>query len=340
MEPLISICIPTYNGAKHLRECLDSVITQTFKDFEILVVDDCSSDDTLSIAREYAERDNRIRIKQNERNLGLVNNWNHCVELASGEWVKFVFQDDYMHETCIEKLIGNVDPETSIICCRRKFCFGEDIEPRIRMCYLSLLTLDALFPNKTKISPVEFCNAVIERYNINFIGEPSNIMFRKNMFFQLGKFNPHLISLCDYEYWIRVAINRGLSYIPEALTTFRVHKLGTTALDREKRIYRMCILDPLLILHEFCFNHLYEPLRAVAAKQEPPIDLINLLAYKTREAVNLAGRSDVLGNDSSGKKMEEWDNIVRYYPNLGILSNKIFVHSKTLKQLLKILKLQ
>ena len=106
MQPIVSICIPTYNGAKYLRECLDTVLSQTFTDFEVLLVDDQSSDETLSIAQEYAAKDTRIYVKQNEQNLGLVGNWNCCIELAQGEWIKFVFQDDLIAPECLEKMLA------------------------------------------------------------------------------------------------------------------------------------------------------------------------------------------------------------------------------------------
>jgi glycosyltransferase involved in cell wall biosynthesis len=114
MKPLVSVCIPTYNGAKYLKECLDSVLAQTFTDFEVLIVDDKSSDETLSIAQEYATYDPRFRVIQNECNLGLVGNWNRCVELAQGEWIKFIFQDDLIEPACLERMLAVRKSESAI----------------------------------------------------------------------------------------------------------------------------------------------------------------------------------------------------------------------------------
>ena len=82
MAPLISICVPTYNGSPYLEPCLDAVLSQTTSDFEVLIVDDRSSDDSLHIAERYARRDSRIMVSSNETNLGLVGNWNRCVQVA------------------------------------------------------------------------------------------------------------------------------------------------------------------------------------------------------------------------------------------------------------------
>ena len=80
-----SVCIPTYNGAEFIAEAIQSVLTQSFTDFELLVVDDHSSDNTLDIVRSFA--DSRLSIHQNEKRLGIPRNWNHCLALAQGEYV-------------------------------------------------------------------------------------------------------------------------------------------------------------------------------------------------------------------------------------------------------------
>src|SRR4051812_42885322 len=105
MNSLVSICIPTYNGEKYLKECFDSVLAQTYANTEVIVVDDGSTDGTFKILEEYASKDNRIKLVKNSANLGLVGNWNRCLEIATGEWIKFAFQDDVLNKNCIEKMI-------------------------------------------------------------------------------------------------------------------------------------------------------------------------------------------------------------------------------------------
>src|SRR5579863_4981502 len=101
-KPVISICIPTYNGEKYLSECLYHVLNQTYSNFEVIICDDCSTDNTTEIINSYQQKDNRIKIFRNERNLGLCGNWNRCVEHSSGKWIKFIFQDDWMNDNCLE----------------------------------------------------------------------------------------------------------------------------------------------------------------------------------------------------------------------------------------------
>src|SRR5438552_8302595 len=122
MRPQVSVCIPTYNGAAYLTDCLDSVVSQTYSSFEVLVVDDCSADASAEIARTYARRDSRIRVFVNETNLGLVGNWNRCVQLARNEWIKFVFQDDLIRPECLERMLAvAVESGKPIVSCAREF---------------------------------------------------------------------------------------------------------------------------------------------------------------------------------------------------------------------------
>src|SRR5437667_3511518 len=84
--PAVSVCIPAYRGAAHIGEAIESVLAQSFADFELVVVDDASRDDTAAVVARY--RDPRIRFLRNERNAGVQANWNRCLELARGRYFK------------------------------------------------------------------------------------------------------------------------------------------------------------------------------------------------------------------------------------------------------------
>ena len=81
-RPKISVLIPTYNYARFLPEAIESVLTQECRDFELLIVDDCSADNTAAIVLPFCARDERVRFSVNSANLGMVNNWNHCLQEA------------------------------------------------------------------------------------------------------------------------------------------------------------------------------------------------------------------------------------------------------------------
>ena len=96
-QPLVSVCIPAYNGMAYLKDCLDSLLAQSFRDFELLIVDDASTDGTPEFVRQYLRREPRLRFYRNRANLGLVPNWSRCVRLARGEWLKFVFENSFLN---------------------------------------------------------------------------------------------------------------------------------------------------------------------------------------------------------------------------------------------------
>ena len=102
-KPIISVIIPAYNSEKYIGRCLDSVLTQTFRDFEVIVVNDGSKDDTGEIVKRYAEKDKRIRYIE-QKNMGVAKTRNKAVTLAKGDYIAFIDNDDYIDEDYLERL--------------------------------------------------------------------------------------------------------------------------------------------------------------------------------------------------------------------------------------------
>jgi glycosyltransferase involved in cell wall biosynthesis len=100
-EPLVSVCIPSYNNEEFIAQTLESVLDQSFSDFELIVVDDCSTDRTVSIIKGFS--DPRIRFSQNPRNLGLIGNWNKTLSCARGKYVKLLCGDDLLELDCLAR---------------------------------------------------------------------------------------------------------------------------------------------------------------------------------------------------------------------------------------------
>lgn len=323
MEYLVSICIPTYNGAKYLRKCLDSAISQTFSSIEILVVDDCSSDETFAIANSYARQDRRIRLVRNEHNLGLVGNWNRCIELARGEWIKFLFQDDILEPECIEKMFAASRTDSSMIVCRRKFIIEDEPNGSRKglLKYMNKYNMDKIFPGMTEISSENFRKAVVKNPLKNFVGEPTAVMLHRSVFHRFGLFNVHLIQICDIEYWIRVGLHTGLIYVPEDLAQFRIHSQGTTASNRGSKWFRWDILDPLICYHDFLFNPIYEPLRFYVSQQEPSINFQELFWVKIRQAINMTKQNNKNQSSYSMNCLEEFNEIMRFYPAIKLFKD-------------------
>ncbi|OLC92751.1 MAG: hypothetical protein AUH86_18195 [Acidobacteria bacterium 13_1_40CM_4_58_4] len=115
-QPLVSIITPVYNGAEDLAECIESVLRQTYTNCDYTIVNNCSTDETLAIARKYAGKDARIRIVDNDHFLPIIKNHNHAIRQISPEskYCKFVFGDDWLYPTCVEELVRVAEENPSI----------------------------------------------------------------------------------------------------------------------------------------------------------------------------------------------------------------------------------
>lgn len=105
---MISVALASYNGAKYICEQLDSILAQTYQDFELIVCDDCSTDSTWQILEEYARRDSRIKVFRNDTNLGFKKNFEKAVLLCKGDYVALSDQDDIWTENHLEFLLKNL----------------------------------------------------------------------------------------------------------------------------------------------------------------------------------------------------------------------------------------
>lgn len=119
-KPRVSIGMPVFNGEKYLREALDSLLAQTYRDFEIIISDNASTDHTQQICHEYATKDSRIHYYRNEKNLGAPRNFNRVFELSSGEYFKWAAYDDVLAPEFLQKCVSILDDDHSVVLCHSK----------------------------------------------------------------------------------------------------------------------------------------------------------------------------------------------------------------------------
>jgi glycosyltransferase involved in cell wall biosynthesis len=112
--------MPVFNGEKYLREALDSILAQTYQDFEIIISDNASTDRTKQICQEYLTKDSRIRYYRNEKNLGAPRNYNRVFELSSGEYFKWAACDDVHAPEFLQKCVSILDEDPSVVLCHSK----------------------------------------------------------------------------------------------------------------------------------------------------------------------------------------------------------------------------
>ena len=215
--PTVSICLPAYNGERFLAEAIDSALAQTFTDFELLIADDCSTDRTSEIVLSYASKDKRIVYWRNERNLGLFQNYNRCMQKASGELIKPFAQDDIWDPKIVERMVSTFreHPDLALMGVFRTWITADGAEIETHQ-----------ENDETKLIPgrevIRSCLLSL----VNWIGEPSTVMFPKAY---IGSgFDGSYYHLGDLEYWFRLLRNGQYFFLNEPLCKFRRHDSSTT----------------------------------------------------------------------------------------------------------------
>ncbi len=278
---LVSVCIPTYNGEEYLEECLTSTIRQTFENLEIIICDDGSSDRTLDIANQIAQADRRLVIHRNAVRLGIPGNWNRCLDLAHGRWIKFMGQDDYLADDCIEVMVRAVDQTGRMVVCDRQIAY-QDVDHSFQEDFNSYIAENPLHKvGETRAFEAEdISRFVLGRLNDNFIGEPVFTLFPHDVIKDVGYFDDRFVLWSDYEMWTRIAVNRGLLWLPDRLATFRCHSKAQSRTNFGSSAFRSNTVEPLLLLASFACRPEFRTLREVARRVSPEIDFSRELSQR------------------------------------------------------------
>jgi len=211
--PKVSVLIPTYNYGRYLAEAIESVLEQDFQDFELLIADDCSADNTAEVVRPFCARDARVRFAVHAANLGMVNNWNYCLEQARGEYIKFLFGDDkLMHRQALSKMLALLRQYPSAILAASARTILDEESKAVDI-YRDLA--EGCHDGRKIITAYLMANGK------NLVGEPSAVMFRKAE--ARRGFDPRYRQITDVEMWIHLLEKGDLAYTREPLCAFRSH---------------------------------------------------------------------------------------------------------------------
>ena len=200
--PKISVVMPVYNSERYLREAIDSILNQTFTDFEFIIIDDGSKDSSPDIVRSYTDK--RIRFYQNEHNMGVAATLNRGLDLATGEYIARMDSDDISMPERFEKQLTFMDRHPDVAVCATGIqIFGSQYARRIFSSDAEQLKIDLLFNS---------CFA-----------HPS-VMMRSHLFCNKGYYYDNSFNkMEDYELWDRVSQRHALTSIPDVLLKYRMH---------------------------------------------------------------------------------------------------------------------
>jgi glycosyltransferase involved in cell wall biosynthesis len=231
MQPLVSICIPTYQGSRWVHDSTASALAQDYPNVEVVISDDASTDGTAEIAAAIA--DGRVRVARSDRRLGMAGNWNRSVQLARGEYVKLLMQDDLLAPSCVSRMadVLSRNPSVGFVFSRRTI---EVDDPADAGAIRLARKLERLPGRLGALGEVNDGRAIFHAmrrtgFRGNWIGEPTAVMVRRDALDRVGLFNTRLRQLTDLELWLRLAFFFDVGFVPEALATFRLHATSTTS---------------------------------------------------------------------------------------------------------------
>ena len=221
-EPLVSIVLPVYNGEKFLSTSIESCINQTYKNWELLIIDDGSSDRSEAIARKYAEKDKRISYYRNIENLKLPKTLNHGFRLAKGAYLTWTSDDNYYRPDAIKKMASTIKENEA------DFVFAS--------CSIINESGNTVAINR---APVDYRHAI---WDYDLVG--ACFLYTRKVYETIGEYDPDMFLCEDYDYWLRIFACFNVEYIDEDLYAYRKHE---GALSQTHRYEQYEMLEKVLL---------------------------------------------------------------------------------------------
>ena len=214
-NPKISIVLPSYNGEKYIAESIQSVIDQSFNDWELIIVNDCSKDKTLEIANSFAKRDSRIRVISNKVNQKLPGSLNIGFENAKGEYLTWTSDDNMYKENALKKMNDYLDanPNTDMVS----------------------MNMDIIDENGYLVEV--FSDTFVYKRTVEYLMHGCNVgaafMYRRTIAEKVGNYDTDTFCAEDYDYWCRIALKGRLDYTNDNIYMYRVQRESLTATKQD-----------------------------------------------------------------------------------------------------------
>ncbi len=245
----LCVVIPSYNHGKFLKKAIDSVLNQTYKDFELIIIDDASTDNSRKIIDSY--KDPRIIKYYNAENQGAVVTLNQLIEFANSEYIALLNSDDYWEPTKLQKQIDYLDTHKDKAAC---FTLADFVDEKDNL-ILENDNFNVKIFNQRNRKQSEWYRYFFD--NGNCLCHPS-VMIRKEVYLKIGKYKNTYRQLPDFEFWIRLIKQYDIYIIQENLTHFRIlssHSKNTSFLNDKS--FNLIIYEIFNIKNDFFNNCSY-----------------------------------------------------------------------------------
>ena len=237
VNPEVSVIICTYNGQEYIRSAIDSILNQTYSNFELIIVDDGSKDLTTKILDSYVDMDERISVYK-RNNHGLPASRNFGLSKATGNWVAILDQDDLSYTKRLEAQINvsKLYPSAALI-------FGDtnyiDSAGNVTGSHLKKFNLPPNF--------IKRYDAAIELLRQGCYVDSEALFFKRAIFNNVGSFDEELKYACDYDYFIRVGFMYDFAYTADIIGAWRIHPKQETATNKKQFFeYRLVLIRNLI----------------------------------------------------------------------------------------------
>ena len=241
-SPIVSVCIPVYNTDLFIADTIKSVLSQTFQHYELIIVDNASTDKTMNEISKFT--DPRIRVYRNKGNIGMVANWNKCLEYCTGKYVKFLCADDLFSSQLLEKQVVAMETNPSVsLVSSGSYIINEQGK---------IIAKRMKFSKSREYSGRDIAKKSL-RYG-NIFGEPTTVMIRRDILNHTGVFDDKYFYAPDWDLWLKLMYYGDFYYINDYLSSFRVSKSSTTTNIMFKKGKEMLLNDRLLLTNHKAYS--------------------------------------------------------------------------------------
>lgn len=263
--PKVSVIVPGYNHARYLRRRMDSILAQTFADIEVIALDDCSSDESPKILREYAARDARVSVHVNARNSGSTfRQWNKGVCLATGEYAWIAESDDWADPAFLSRLVGILDdnPELGLVYANSHIVDADDRITGLEWHAEAFGIDNARWKRDFSNNGRDECQRFLLKCNT--IPNASAVVFRRGLFANVGGANAHCRLVGDWLTWGKILMRGDIAYAADKLNYWRLH--DNTVRSRTERHQLAAAEDCAARLLLLCYTRVEHSLWTAALR--------------------------------------------------------------------------
>lgn len=226
--PIVSLIMPNYNYGAYISEAIESALMQTFKEYELIIIDDASTDNSLDIILPYVEKYPHIHLIQHSENKGIAYSVNEAVKQAQGDYILLLPSDDILLPNCLKINLNFLREYSASISCSKYTYFSSKNKENLR-------SLDLLKTTETIYLPPD---QLIEKIKKEKFWIPGNTVFiKKSLFLKHGGYENQYHSFLDWYLSLKIAFSEGIVYIPQTLTKMRKHpkSYNLNQKDKEKK---------------------------------------------------------------------------------------------------------